>query len=74
MLKVVFLCLIRFYQKFLSPVFPASCRFHPSCSAYVYEAIEKRGAWRGALLGVGRLARCHPWSRGGFDPVPRGEK
>jgi hypothetical protein len=68
--KKVFLSLIRFYQKWLSPGLPASCRFYPSCSEYTYQAIEKYGALRGGWLGVRRIARCHPFNPGGFDPVP----
>lgn len=69
-MKKVFLSLIRFYQKWLSPGLPASCRFYPSCSEYTYQAIEKYGALRGGWLGVRRIARCHPFNPGGFDPVP----
>src|SRR6185436_4465585 len=62
--------LIRGYQLTLSPLLPASCRFHPSCSQYTLEAVRKYGAVRGGWLGVRRLVRCHPWNPGGFDPVP----
>lgn len=62
--------LIRAYQLTLSPLLPASCRFHPSCSQYTLEAVRKYGAARGGWLGVRRLVRCHPWNPGGFDPVP----
>jgi uncharacterized protein len=62
--------LIRVYQLTLSPLLPASCRFHPSCSQFTLEAVRKYGAARGGWLGVRRLARCHPWNPGGFDPVP----
>ena len=58
------------YRKAVSPLLPASCRFHPSCSQYALEAVEKHGASRGSLLALGRLKRCHPWHPGGFDPVP----
>lgn len=61
---------IRFYQKGISPFTPPSCRFHPTCSQYGMEAIEKYGAARGGWLLVRRLARCHPFCKGGFDPVP----
>ena len=61
---------IRFYQNFVSPSLPPSCRFTPTCSAYTYGAIERFGVARGALLGAHRLCRCQPLSRGGFDPVP----
>ncbi|HET9726479.1 MAG TPA: membrane protein insertion efficiency factor YidD [Gemmatimonadales bacterium] len=62
--------LIRAYQRFLSPALPPSCRFHPSCSQYALEAVTRYGALRGSWLAVRRLARCHPFHPGGFDPVP----
>lgn len=62
--------LIRGYQRFVSPALPASCRFHPSCSQYALEAVTRYGAFRGGWLAVRRLARCHPFHPGGFDPVP----
>lgn len=62
--------LIRAYQLVVSPLFAPSCRFAPSCSAYAIEAIERHGAARGSWLAVRRVARCHPWSAGGIDPVP----
>lgn len=61
---------IRFYQKFISPVLPHSCRFLPTCSAYAAEAIMVHGVLRGTLLALKRLARCHPWGGSGYDPVP----
>jgi putative membrane protein insertion efficiency factor len=62
--------LIRGYQRLLSPLLPPSCRFHPSCSQYALEAIDRHGALKGSWLAVRRLARCHPFNAGGFDPVP----
>jgi putative membrane protein insertion efficiency factor len=62
--------LIRGYQRALSPLLPPSCRFHPSCSQYALEAIGRHGALKGTWLAVRRLARCHPFHPGGFDPVP----
>jgi uncharacterized protein len=62
--------LIRAYQLLLSPVLPPSCRYDPSCSHYAAEAIAQHGPWRGALLGLRRLLRCHPWGGAGYDPVP----
>lgn len=62
--------LIRFYQIAISPIFPPSCRFTPTCSQYGYEAIAKYGIIKGGWLTVRRIARCHPFSRGGYDPVP----
>ena len=58
------------YQRVLSPLMPAACRFYPTCSHYAYEAIEAHGARRGAWLAFKRLLRCQPFSRGGLDPVP----
>lgn len=68
--KLVLIRLVRFYQRWISPLLPPACRFEPSCSEYLVQAIELHGVWRGLGLGLRRLARCHPWSRGGFDPVP----
>jgi putative membrane protein insertion efficiency factor len=70
-MKRLFLSLIRFYQRFISPAFPARCRFSPTCSAYAYEAINKYGAFKGGYLALRRLLRCHPFYKGDwYDPVP----
>jgi uncharacterized protein len=61
---------LRFYQLALSPLVGPACRFHPSCSQYALEAVERFGVLRGAWLAVRRLGRCHPWNPGGYDPVP----
>ncbi|MBW8831661.1 MAG: membrane protein insertion efficiency factor YidD [Burkholderiales bacterium] len=62
--------LVRGYRFFLSPWLGSSCRFEPTCSAYSMQALERHGAIVGALLTVGRIARCHPWCTGGHEPVP----
>lgn len=69
-MKYIFIGLIRLYQKFISPLFPASCRFTPTCSQYALEAFKKHGAVKGLILTVWRLLRCNPFSKGGYDPVP----
>ncbi|MEO8575053.1 MAG: membrane protein insertion efficiency factor YidD [Gemmatimonadales bacterium] len=61
---------IRGYQLWISPLFPAACRYYPTCSSYAIEAIEKHGAISGSWLAVRRIARCHPFRPGGYDPVP----
>ncbi|MFH1651270.1 MAG: membrane protein insertion efficiency factor YidD [Chloroflexota bacterium] len=69
-MKKFALGLIRLYQVTISRVTPKACRFTPTCSEYVTEAIARFGIWRGTWLGVKRLARCHPLCHGGYDPVP----
>ena len=70
-MKHLFLALIRFYRKCISPYTPPVCRYTPTCSAYAMEAIEKYGALKGGWMALKRICRCHPWSkRGPFDPVP----
>ena len=61
---------IRFYQVFISPLFPPTCRFTPTCSTYAVTSVERYGVFRGGWLAVRRIARCHPWNPGGYDPVP----
>lgn len=61
---------LRFYQRFVSPALPPSCRYYPTCSAYAVESLQVHGAVRGTWLSVRRISRCHPWHAGGFDPVP----
>lgn len=70
-MKRVFLAPIRAYQRLISPARPRRCRYEPTCSAYVIEAVERFGVLRGLLLGSWRLLRCNPFSHGGFDPVPQ---
>jgi len=61
---------VRAYQVAIGPLLPASCRFYPSCSHYMVEALERHGAVRGAWMGIRRIFRCHPFHAGGYDPVP----
>jgi putative membrane protein insertion efficiency factor len=61
--------LLQAYKRFISPLLPSACRFYPSCSVYMMEAVEKHGAARGVWMGLKRLLRCHPLNEGGFDPV-----
>jgi uncharacterized protein len=68
--KIVLLWLLRGYKRAISPLFLPSCRYVPTCSEYAAEAIERYGVVRGSMMALGRLLRCHPFVRGGFDPVP----
>jgi len=63
---------IRWYKRAVSPMLPPACRYTPTCSEYAMEAIERHGLGRGSLLAVRRLLSCHPFARGGYDPVPNG--
>jgi len=69
--KAVAIAALGAYRRFLSPLLPRACRFHPTCSEYAMDAIAAHGFTRGVLLGLRRLLRCQPFSRGGFDPVPK---
>jgi len=69
-MKTLLLAFIRIYQLSFSMLFGRSCRYLPTCSDYAREAIDKHGPWRGFLLGLARVSRCHPWGGDGFDPVP----
>lgn len=66
-----FIILIKGYQKFVSPLFPAKCRFQPTCSHYYIEALQTHGLLKGGMLGLKRLLSCHPWGGSGYDPVPQ---
>ncbi len=65
-----FVVLVRFYQKYISPLTPPSCRFSPTCSQYTLEALQKHGLFRGGWLALKRIVRCNPWGGKGYDPVP----
>lgn len=69
-MKKIMIMLIRGYQIFISPIFPRTCRFYPTCSAYFIQALEKYGVFKGSYLGIKRILKCHPWNPGGYDPVP----
>lgn len=69
-IRGILLLLLRGYKKLLSPLLPPMCRFEPTCSIYMMQAIEKHGVLRGLWLGIRRLGRCHPFNPGGWDPVP----
>ncbi|MDD6187846.1 MAG: membrane protein insertion efficiency factor YidD [Oscillospiraceae bacterium] len=70
MIKKIFIFPIRIYQKFISPMLGAKCRYYPTCSEYTVQAIETHGVIKGIVLGAYRIIRCNPWSKGGYDPVP----
>jgi len=65
----LFIGLIEIYRRFLSPMLPPTCRYEPSCSLYTVQAIEKYGVLKGLFMGILRVLRCHPFARGGFDPL-----
>jgi hypothetical protein len=69
-MKALLLVLVKAYRYAISPLLGSNCRYHPCCSEYAVEAIERYGAGKGLWLAMKRIGRCHPWSAGGFDPVP----
>ena len=68
-MQPVTLFLLRHYKRWISPLLPSACRFTPTCSEYMMDAVEKHGVARGVWLGLKRLGRCHPFCEGGYDPV-----
>ena len=74
LLKKLLILPIRLYQWLISPLLPKSCRFQPTCSHYMVEAIREWGIFKGTWLGLKRIGRCHPWGGHGYDPVPRKDK
>ena len=68
-MRYLVVAFLKAYKYAISPLLPSACRFYPTCSAYAIEAIEKYGFWKGAVLAIGRLLRCHPFCAGGYDPV-----
>ena len=72
-MKFLVLKIIRVYQKYLSPLLGPSCRFHPTCSEYAFQAIETYGVFKGGFLAIKRILKCNPWGGSGADPLP-GEK
>lgn len=73
-MKVLLLGFIHGYRAFISPLLPPMCRFQPTCSAYAIAAIERHGILKGSWLAAGRICRCHPFTPGGYDPVPPARK
>ncbi|HCU58780.1 MAG TPA: membrane protein insertion efficiency factor YidD [Alphaproteobacteria bacterium] len=69
-MKWLLIKLVRIYQKFLSPLCGGCCRYRPTCSEYMIEALKKHGVIKGLYLGIKRILRCHPWGGSGYDPVP----
>ena len=72
-MRALLILIVRAYQVVLSPLFSGCCRFEPSCSNYMIEALQTHGAAKGLYLGVKRLLRCHPFGKSGYDPVPPGK-
>ena len=73
-IRKIFLFPVRLYRKFISPLKPPSCRYTPTCSQYMIDAVEEWGIIRGLALGIWRILRCNPFGRGGYDPVPKRKK
>lgn len=73
-MKWILIALLRGYRAVISPLYGQVCRYYPSCSAYALTAVETHGAFKGSYLAIRRLGRCHPWTSGGYDPVPGTEQ
>lgn len=73
-IRKIFIFPVRLYRKFISPLKPPSCRYTPTCSQYMIDAVEEWGVIRGLGLGIWRILRCNPFGRGGYDPVPKRKK
>ncbi|WP_268913267.1 membrane protein insertion efficiency factor YidD [Lentilactobacillus sp. SPB1-3] len=69
-MKHILIGLVHWYQRYISPLFPPTCRYYPTCSNYMLGAINKHGAILGTIMGIARILRCHPFVKGGYDPVP----
>lgn len=69
-MKTLLIALLKIYRAVISPLYGPVCKYYPTCSAYALEAVQVHGAWRGTGLALRRLGHCHPWSLGGYDPVP----
>lgn len=72
-MKYLLVGIIRIYQYAISPYLPNNCRYHPTCSSYAIEALRRFGVFKGSWLAIKRIGRCHPWGKGGYDPVPERE-
>ncbi|ERI62768.1 MAG: membrane protein insertion efficiency factor YidD [Capnocytophaga sp.] len=70
LLTYPFVLLVRFYQIAISPLKPPTCRYNPTCSSYALEALKRYGLFKGGMLAIRRIMRCHPWGGHGYDPVP----
>jgi putative membrane protein insertion efficiency factor len=68
-MRALIIATLRIYKRWISPLLPSACRFHPTCSEYMMQAVETHGVARGIWMGLRRLSRCHPFHQGGFDPV-----
>ncbi len=73
-MKYLMIALIKFYQNCISPLLPNVCRYKPTCSEYFIQALQIHGVWKGSILGIKRILRCHPWGGSGYDPVPPKQK